>query len=159
MSSYVREQRRRMTKRTSVTEHWPAFDAPLLQDVATAFARRRKAITYSTDLSCTRESDESDSEVFERLNFDLGSGRPGESNLRLTVWADGVMWLRLCVGAFGRNAGWAFIDHFHGEARDVSAEALVGMVEATLALRIGDDPASERQQLRAIWAPIHPYQG
>ncbi len=119
-------------KRTAVTANWPAFDAPLLQGVAMAFARRRKALAYHSSLTCKRELSESTSGVIERLNLDLRS-----DNLRLSIWADGVMWIRLCCLAPGRNAGWAFMDHFYEDARAVPAEVLVGLVENSLALRIG----------------------
>jgi len=131
---------------------WPKFDAQLLQSVAAAFLRRRQAIAYHTGLSCEREFSESSTEIIERLNLNVG-------HLRLCVWADGVMWLGVCVRGFGRDAGWAFKDTFHGDVQDVSAESLVGMVEATLALSFGSDPESERQQLRALWARVHPYVG
>jgi hypothetical protein len=143
-----------MVKRTTGTAHWPAFDAPLLQDVVAAFARRRKAIAYHTDLTCTRELCESASGIIERFNLDLRS-----DSLRLSVWADGTLWLRLCHRGLGRNTGWAFIDHFYGNAQVVPAAALVSMVEQTLGLQIGTEPASERQQLRAIWTGVGPYEG
>jgi hypothetical protein len=69
------------------------------------------------------------------------------------------MWLGVCVRAFGRGAGWAFRDSFHGDVGDVSAEALVGMVEATLAMTFGSDPENERRQLWQLWARVHPYSG
>jgi hypothetical protein len=147
-------RRRRMMKRAAVTEQWPAFDAPLLQGIAAAFARRRKAIAYHSSLTCTREMSESTSGVIERLNLDLKS-----DSLRLSVWADGDLWLRLCRQAAGRNAGWAFMDHFYGDAQAVPVETLVGLVEKTLAIRIGADSASERQQLRTIWACVRPDEG
>jgi hypothetical protein len=143
-----------MGKRTTVTEHWPVFDAPLLQAVVAAFKRRRKAIAYHTNLTCTREFCESSSEVIERLNLDLRS-----NSLRLSVWTDGVLWVRLCRRGLGRNTGWAFMDHFYGDAQIVPAEALVAMVEQTLGLPIGTELASEREQLRAIWTSIEPYEG
>jgi hypothetical protein len=131
---------------------WPAFDAPLLRGIAAAFARRRKAIASRSGLSCGREFTESAAGAVERLNLEAGA-------LRLCVWADGVMWLTACVRGMGRGAGWAFKDAWHGDVQDVSAEALVGMVEATLALRLGSDPDRERRELRAVWARVHPYQG
>jgi hypothetical protein len=103
-------------------------------------------------LSCTRKFTESAAGTVERLNLDAG-------NLRLCVWSDGVMWLGVCVPAFGRGAGWAFQDISHGDVQDVSAVALVGMVEAALALPFGSDPDSERRQLRDVWARVHPYAG
>lgn len=106
----------------------PTFDSPLLRDVASALHRRRKAIAYRAGWSCDREFTESADRTVERLNLDLGGG-----DFRLSVWADGTMWLRLCVAAPGRNAGWAFLEQFHGSAEDVSAIALVAMVETTIA--------------------------
>jgi hypothetical protein len=139
-------------KRKPAAAEWPTFDATLLREIVTAFLRRRKAIAHRAGLSCEREVSESAAGSIERLNLEAG-------DLRLCVWADGVMWLGVCVRGFGRNAGWVFKDTFHGDVRDVSAEALVGMVEATLALAFGSDPEKERQQLRAVWARVHPYAG
>jgi hypothetical protein len=140
-----------VTKRSSVASDWPAFDTPLLQDVAAAFTRRRKAIAYQAGLSCTRELSESASGTVERLNLDLCAG-----SVRLSVWADGLMWLGVSVRRCGRHAGWLFQDGFHGDVQDVSAETLVSMVEATLSVRFGGDRASERQQLREIWSRVRP---
>jgi hypothetical protein len=131
---------------------WPAFDAPLLRGIAAAFLRRRKAIAYGVGLSCMREFCESVGGAVERLNFKAG-------DLCLSVWADGLMWLAVCVRGSGRDAGWAFKDTFHGDVRDVSAESLVRMVESTLAKRFGPDPDKERQELRAVWARVHPDKG
>lgn len=140
-----------MAKRNSVAADWPTFDAPLLQGVAAAFTRRHKAIAYQACLSCTREFSESASGTVERLNLDLRGG-----GVRLSVWGDGLMWLGVCVRGPGRNAGWAFQDDFHGDMGDISAEALVSMVETTLSLRFGSDQARERQQLREVWAHVAP---
>lgn len=134
---------------------WPVFDSPLLLEIAAAVLRRRKAIAYNTrasgGLSCTREFSETEAGTFERLNVDIWGW-----HLRLSVWADGVLWLSLCVLAAGRNAGWAFQDAFHGDAGDVSAATLVTMIESTLALRLGTEQAAEREQLRAVWSRVHP---
>jgi len=134
---------------------WPVFDSALLAEVAVAFLRRRKAIAYKTPasggLSCTREFSETKAGTHERLNLDIRGG-----HLRLSVWADGCLWLSVYVRAAGRNAGWAFQDAFRGDAGDVSAATLVNMVEATLELRLGAEPPAERAQLRAIWTRVHP---
>jgi hypothetical protein len=141
-------------KRDSVAADWPAFDTPLLVGVAIAFTRRRKAMAYHADISCTREFGESSSGAAERLNIELRRGQ-----VRLSVWADGSMWLGVSVRGRGRNAGWAFQDRFHANIADVSVEALVSMLEATLSLQFGRDPASERQQLRGLWACVRPQAG
>jgi hypothetical protein len=129
---------------------WPTFDAALLQAIAAAFRQRGKAIAYRAGLSCEREFSESAAGAVERLNLETGP-------LRLCVWADGVLWLAVSIRGAGRDAGWAFQEAFHGDVQDVSAEALVGMVEATLALTFGTDPERERQALRAVWARVCPY--
>ncbi len=131
---------------------WPTFDAPLLRGIAAALQRRRKAIAYRSGLSCGREFTESAAAAVERLNLEAGA-------LRLCIWADGVMWLAVCVRGCGRGAGWSFKETLHGDVQDVSAEVLVGLVEATLALRLGSDPQREREELRAVWARVHPHKG
>jgi hypothetical protein len=88
----------------------------------------------------------------ERLDLEAGS-------LRLSAWSDGAIWLGVCVRGFGPSGGWAFKDTFHGHVGDVSAEALVGMVEATLALPFGADAVKEREHLRSVWARVRPYAG
>jgi hypothetical protein len=134
---------------------WPVFDSPLLAEIAAAFFRRRKAIAYKTGasggLSCTREFSETKAGTHERLNLDIRGG-----HLRLSVWADGCLWLSVCVRAAGRNAGWAFQDAFHGDAGDVLAATLVTMVEATLELRLGAEPPAELEKLRSVWSRVHP---
>jgi hypothetical protein len=141
-----------VVKQTPVAEDWPTFDAPLLREIAVAFTRRRKAIAYHSGLSCERAFSESATGAVERLNIETG-------DLRLSAWSDGVIWLAVYVPGFGRGAGWAFKDAFHGDVQNVSAETLVGMVEATLALSFGADPEKEQQQLRGVWARVGPYAG
>ena len=140
-----------MGRRSIEPGDWPAFDAPLLRDIAAAFRGRRKALRYRAGLSCGREFSESADGTSERLNLDLP-----RRGVRLSVWADGSLGLSVCVRAAGRNAGWAFQDAFHGDAGDVSAATLVNMIEATLGLRLGVEPAAEREQLRAVWSRVHP---
>jgi hypothetical protein len=141
-----------MARKRAKSAAWPVLDSPLLADVAAAFLRRRKAIAYRVgEVSCGREFSESASETFERFNLDLCGG-----HLRLSVWEDGCVWVSVCVRAAGRNAGWAFQDAFHGDARDVSATTLVGMVESTLQLKLGTDSVAGREQLRAIWGRVYP---
>ena len=121
-----------MRRQRAGSPGWPTLDAPLLRDVASAFLSRRKALRYQAGLSCGREFSETAGGVLERFNLDLWGGR-----VRLSVWADGGLWLLVCVPGQGRHSGWSFQDSFHGGMCDVSAQALVGMVEATLARRSG----------------------
>src|SRR5262245_8815730 len=135
----------------SGSAEWPTFESPLLQDIVAAFRRRRKAIAYKAGLSCEREFTETSDGAFERLNLDLRHGQ-----VRLSVWADGGLWMSVSVPGKGRNSGWAFQDAFHGDVQDVSGGTLVGMLEATLAQPLGVDPAAEREQLRQIWKRARP---
>lgn len=48
-----------IVKQKPVIESWPAFDAPLLREMAAEFLRRRKAIAYQAGLSFEREFSES----------------------------------------------------------------------------------------------------
>ncbi len=130
---------------------WPTFDAPLLRDITSAFLRRHKGIAYKAPFSCEREFSETAEGVTERLNLDWWRG-----HLRLSIWADGLLWLLVCISGPGRRGGWSFMDNFHGEVLDVSAEALVGMIEATLELSFGTDPSAERAQLREVWKRVKP---
>jgi hypothetical protein len=138
---------------------WPTFDSSLLQGVVIAFTRRSKAIRYRAGLSREREFSETGSGAFERLNLDL---RPGIGDLRLSVWEDGVMWLRLCVAGTGRNSGWTFMDEFHGSVNDVSPEAVVAMIESTIGEPFRPESSNQaeyRERLRMIWGRVQPYQG
>ena len=141
-----------MKRKRAGSPGWPTFDAPLLRDIASAFLSRRKALRYQAGLSCGREFSETAGGVWERFNLDLRGGR-----VRLSVWADGGLWVSVCVPGQGRHGGWSFLDSFHGHMQDVSAPALVGMVESTLALPFGEDPARER--LRRLLSRVHPRSG
>jgi hypothetical protein len=69
------------------------------------------------------------------------------------------MWFRVSVRCQGTNRGWAFLDSFHGDVQDVSPQALVAMVEVTLAVRFGTDAQAERDQLRELWQRVRPCSG
>src|SRR5438477_348939 len=125
---------------------WPAFDSPLLQGFVATFRQRSKAIRYRAGLSCEHEFNDARDCVFERLDLDLRGGQ-----VRLSVWADGLLWLSVCSRGTGAHSGWAFKDSFYGDVLDVSGETLVRMVEATLAVSFGVAPAQERERLRELW--------
>jgi hypothetical protein len=151
--------RRDMKRKQADVSLWPTFDSSLLQSVASAFIHRRKTIRCQAGLSCEREYSEKDRGASERLNLDL---HPGNGDLRLSVWQDGGMWLRLCVSGSGRNSGWAFMDEFHGSINDVSPETLVTMIEKTIATRFrpeSSDPMEYREQLRTIWGRVQGKKG
>jgi hypothetical protein len=133
---------------------WPTFDSPLLQGIAVDFLKRRKALRVKAGMACQREFSEAAAGSIERLNLDFPVAW-----LRLSVWADGCMWLSVYVPAVGRNTGWAFRDYFHGDVQDVTGTTLVGMVESTIAFSLGVDPVTERERLRKIWDRVRPYVG
>jgi hypothetical protein len=141
-------------RKPAESETWPVFDSPLLQGVSAAFLRRRKSLRVKSGLTCERVFSETATETTERLNLGFPT-----AHLRLSIWADGCMWLSVCVRASGRNAGWAFQDSFHGDVQDVTGATLVGMVEGTIALSFGNDPLTERDRLRKIWGRVKPYAG
>jgi hypothetical protein len=130
---------------------WPEFDSPLLGAIAAAFCRRRRAIRYHGPLACTRELSETPQGTFERLNMDHGD----RAQLRLSVWADGAMWLRACAPRPGRNAGWAFLCCFDGEVSGIAADEIVRLFEASLLVcTVPGDAVTER--LRELWQAVHP---
>ena len=148
-----------MKRKRADESQWPTFDSPLLQSVVSAFHRRHKAIRHHSALACEREFSETSCGASERLNFDL---RPGNGDIRLSVWEDGAMWLRLCVRASGKNSGWALMDEFHGSIDDVAAETLVAMIEETIAHPFypeSSDAAEYRNRLRLIWGRVQPHKG
>jgi hypothetical protein len=135
-------------------EGWPKFDAPLLGDVATAFAHRRKALAYHAALVCEQVFEEGPTGACERL--DISRRSILGPLLQVTVWADGALWVAMSVRGLGRKAGWVFADQFHGAVLDVAPVTLVVMVEATAALPFGTEPTAERDRLRRVWARVSP---
>lgn len=155
-STRIVYQQERNLGRNLPTSAWPPCDAHLLQEIAAAFLKRRKAIVHKAKLSCDREFSESAAAILEKLHLDVRVAH-ARLSLGLSFWADGVMWLGLCVSQPGRNAGWAFKDNFNGNVLDVSAAALVEMAEMTLALRCDSDSIAESRKLREIWARVGPW--
>ena len=133
---------------------WPHFEAPLLQAIAAAFLRRRRALRYHGSLECGRETSETPDGAIERLNLDHGAN----PQLRLSVWADGAMWLRACSARPGREGGWSFLYHFHGQVNAVSPEEIVRLFEESrLVSYWPEDGRGER--LRSLWRVVGPEGG
>jgi hypothetical protein len=148
-----------MGRRRASTEGWPEFDAPLLREVAEAFARRRKALGYQAALSCRKEFAEGEHGTCERLDL-ARADFPGRS-IQLSVWAEGGLWVSVRLRGRGRNSGWSFADEFRGSALDVGPSTLVEMLAATVAVSFdfGSDPPAERQRLRRVWGRVLPRLG
>ena len=119
---------------------FPQFDTDALTTLTDAFRARSKAITYhAPDWTISREL-ENDS---ERFNVDA-DGHHGK--LRLSVWADGVMYFRLCIGR-AKN-GWDFMLSFHGARGDLDARTIVEQFLASM--------TSHTDTLLSTWDNIGP---
>ena len=119
---------------------FPQFDADSLTAFAEALRARSKAITYhAADWTVSRET-EADS---ERLNVDA-DGHHG--NLRLSVWADGVLWFRLC--RVRAKNGWDFMLSFHGNLADLDAEMIVEQFIASM--------TQNSDSLLSAWGNVSP---
>jgi len=132
---------------------WPTFDALLLQNVAAAFRHRRKAIRHQGALTCARVFDEKSRGTFERLNIDFKGLR--RLDVRLSVWEDGSMWLRVCLPGVGRDSGWAFLSSFYGEIARLSVTEVVERFEATSLLCFNPQPDCA-EKLRGLWREVGP---
>ena len=115
----------------------PEFDDPGLGAIGGAFQARSKAITYhAKHWTLSREADE-----HERLNIDA-DGFHGQ--LRFSIWADRVVWFRLCRGT-AKN-GWDFLLAFNGDASGVAIDELVENLIASM--------TSSETQLLHTWRDV-----
>jgi|GEM_PF-2527660 len=119
---------------------FPEFDADSLSVLALAFRVRSKAISYhAPEWKISREVETE----FERLNVDA-SGYHGE--LRLSVWADSLVWFRLCRGR--AKDGWDFMLAFHGDRTDLNAENIVEQYISSM--------TSHTDTLLEAWQGVNP---
>ena len=119
----------------------PDFHDSELANVVDSLCSRSKAITYhDSDWTITRDvaGDEP-----ERLNIEI-NGAHGQ--LRLSIWADRVLWFRLCSGR--ARGGWDFILSFHGDTSQVTPEQLVEELVCSMTA----DPAD----LLTVWQSVSP---
>src|SRR4051812_9061809 len=98
----------------------PVFDSALLSSILEAVERRGKAIRYHSSLECSREVDRD----IERLNIDI----KGDSGVRLSVWADGVLWLGITKPHAGRSGGWDINEQFDGRLGEIHPAELVAQL-------------------------------
>lgn len=119
---------------------FPQFDANTLVTLTDAFRTRSKAITYHAPNWTISRDDETDS---ERFNVDA-DGHHGK--LRLSIWSDGVMWMRLCRGR-AKN-GWDFMLSFHGDRNDLDAQTIVEQFIASM--------TSHSDTLLSTWGNVAP---
>ena len=99
-------------------QSYPDFDDDGLAALTDAFRTRSKAITkHAAGWAITRERADGES---ERLNIDA-DGAHGQ--LRLSIWADNVIWFRLCRGR--PKNGWEFMLSFHGSIDGLDSATVV----------------------------------
>jgi hypothetical protein len=143
--------------RTDRSHDWPAFDAPLLREIAEAFATRRKAIRNKTmELSCEREIDEQDGKPYERLNLRVALFEEQRTRIYLSIWEDSALWL--CVHQ-PTKCGLKFKMEFHGTAESTAPADIVAAFEETIRIAYeGSRPPGEeaKQMIRAVWEPVSP---
>lgn len=127
-----------------------------LRAVLAELSSRQKAIKYRLqDFSHEVEGDIENGAPFHRLNIDalLSGGRP--TGVRLSIWDDGQMWLRVAKPGPASRGGWTFLDSFHGSVSDMGAGRVVQLLELTLNASRGISEKSINSlpmRLREIWA-------
>ena len=119
----------------------PDFHDSELAKVAVFLCSRSKAITYH-DLDWTITRDVAGDEP-ERLNVDV-NGHHGQ--LRLSIWADRVLWFRLCKRR--SKSGWEFILSFHGDTSQVTPEQLVEELVCSM--------TADPEDLLTVWEIVSP---
>ncbi len=102
------------------------FESSLLREIASAIARRGKAIRHHGHLSCSCTVEDS----IERLNVEFAS--LSAWRVRLSVWPDGVLWLSVLQAGARRTGGWAHRDEFHSRMENLDAHAVVERFEQTI---------------------------
>ena len=118
------------------------FESESLSDLAAAFRARSKAVSYLTSSwSISREQADDES---ERMNVDA---KHFHDDIRLSVWADRVVWFRLCRGP-AKN-GWKFMLSFDGDATSVTDAEIVEQFVASCS-------RGACNSLLAIWSNVSP---
>ena len=129
---------------------FPQFDAEYLGTLTDSFRSRSKAITgHAKGWTISREIDGE----YERFIVDA-DGFHGQ--LRLSVYNDGSLWLRLCRGR--PKNGWKFLLTFHGNRGNLETETIVEQFINSMAYDTADtllliwgnvDPVVERSESKA----------
>jgi hypothetical protein len=119
---------------------WPEPKSDLLDGVVSAFRRRSKAIKHM--LLRWEMSLETDDSV-ERLNVDTFCSH----HIRLSVWADGQMWVRVCKG--DKN-GWELNYSFHLDLNDNDPSTVTARFEET------HIHAGDQSEVKKLWQSFNP---
>jgi hypothetical protein len=107
---------------------WPTFKAIFLADLVTAFRRRSKAISHHARSFTLQGSVDSGT---ERLDTDIKL-LACRIDVRLSVWDDKAIWLRLCRANSKKMGGWAFLLAFRGHISQTSGPEIVALLERSL---------------------------
>ena len=103
-------------------DDWPTPDSALLVEILAAFRRRSKAIKHKV----TRWSAECDiEEGLERLDIDFCPYGP---EIRLSVWQDGCLLVRVCQAS---KSGWLVNYTVEASVAQASASDIVSATEDT----------------------------
>ena len=132
----------------------PEFSDSLLRRCATAFRHRGKAIRYKTCAFALERALERDGT--ERLNVDASTPCDRPTQLRVSVWPDGVLWFRAAQPGPSAKGGWAFLLAFHGQMADLTVGDLVALYEESLEHLSGAVQRGAAERLLETWARTHP---
>ena len=121
----------------------PSFEAKSLNSIAKELGRRSKGLKHRVaKWECSREIEAPNDD--ERLNVDLEIR--GGRQVRLSVWADGIMWFRICARG---PSGWQFLLSFAGDCSGLSPEVVVDTLKESLR-------AKPVRETLSIWNQVAP---
>ena len=120
---------------------WPKPQSNLLSEIVLAFQNRSKAIKYNLN-KWTMDLEED--EGYERLNIDASVLL---HNIRLSIWSDGAMWIRVCSG---NKNGWVTNYSFDLDLGENSSSSVIDRFVETLIFFESNDRVEE------IWSNFNP---
>ncbi len=129
----------------------PVFASVWLQAIAAAFFARRRAIRYrARSFAITRGEDAAS----ERLDVDLETIAARPTNVRLSLWSDGLAWVGVSRTRPGAS-GIRFAFHARCEATD--PRVLCAVFERSIDIAPGvDGDDAGREAFLALWAEWAP---
>ena len=131
------------------------FEDPLLNECATAFERRGKAIRYQTKALAIERAVEADGA--ERLNVDASTVEARPTQVRLVLWAEGGLWFQAARPGPSARGGWDFLFSFNGTLGDVDPDELVATFESSLGeVHASSGVSDAAARLLALWSRVQP---
>jgi hypothetical protein len=127
----------------------PSFESNFLNTIATAIARRAKALKYHVEsFACTRDA----SAEGEVLQVDIDTLEARATRFRLMTWDDGQLWLGIHQPNPHRQGGWAFAYEGYGNLSEVDPDEVVQMIERTLSEVYGSSRSADTpSEIEKIW--------